>query len=376
MADQTIEKGLYIHVPFCKSQCIYCGFDRIFKYQLADNYIDALDIEASLIEDERRVSTVYIGGGTPSSLSAKQLDRLLSVVDKHFDISNLAEYTIECNPDDVGEEFTAVAKAHGINRISMGVQSLNDEVLRLMHRRHSAARVHQAINQLISAGFDNISVDLIYGLPKSWNYNFIDEVDKFISLGISHLSAYALSYEDGTPLARMHKSGRVEKLSDDEAAEQYQTLTERMSQGSFDHYEISNFARENKFSRHNTLYWQRKPYFGLGPAACAFDGKRRYSNTPDVAQYIDLLSSRKSPTQAELLTDDDIFNEIVMLGMRTRRGIDKEQIKLLPQKYSDHFREKSKQFFSEGYFTENEQFVKLREEYWFVSDYITRKIFV
>lgn len=368
--------GLYVHVPFCKSQCIYCNFSRIFKYNLVDKYIDAIAKEASRIENKRKITTLYIGGGTPSSIGYDNLDKLLSVINTQFDINDVEEYTIECNPDDIDDNIIGVLKAHKVTRISFGVQSLNDNILKFMHRRHDCQKVYQSIEKLRVNDFDNISVDFIYGLPQIDNYSYQEDINKFINLDINHMSAYALSYEEGSPLYRKLNNGQIKQQSDEAVATQYSELIEQMRNAGFDHYEISNFSRSQKYSHHNWLYWQRRPYYGLGPAACAFDGKNRYTNPSNVSEYIERISQNQPLAEAEKLTDDDIYNEIVMLGLRTKQGINIEEIKKLPQQYIMYFENQIKKLLDSNMLINRENFIVIPEQNWFICDYITRKIFI
>lgn len=368
--------GLYVHVPFCKSQCIYCNFSRVFKFNLVNDYIDAIKHEIALLTNKKPITSIYVGGGTPSAIGAEALDRLLTIVKSNFNTSNVTEFTIECNPEDIDNEIIDVFKRHNVNRISFGVQSLDDNMLKFMHRRHNSQRVYDAIQLLRKNKFNNISVDFIYGLPHIDGYNFEKDIDLFIKLDINHLSAYSLSYEEGSTINKLLAMNRITALPDDTIAEQYQILIKQLADADFDHYEISNFARSAKFSHHNWLYWQREPYYGLGPAACSFDGEYRFANTENVANYINALQNDEPHFTTEKLSTDDIYNEIVMLGLRTKQGISLNAIRQLPSKYFDFFNTNVEKLFNNSTLIKIGDYIKVPESNWFIDDLITRELFI
>ena len=256
--------GLYIHIPFCKSRCVYCGFYSTTGLELRERYVDALCREMEIRGERNDIETIYLGGGTPSQLSIEQLQRLFIYINK---VKEDAEITIEMNPDDVTAEFAAELQQLGVNRVSMGAQTFNDERLRFLHRRHNAKQVHQAVETLRQAGFKNISIDLMYGFPEETQEDWEADIRKACSLQVEHISSYCLMIEEGTPLARLD----IEPCDEETERAMYYTLIDRLEAAGYEHYEISNFAKSGYRSRHNSSYWTGIPYIGIGAAAQGFD---------------------------------------------------------------------------------------------------------
>lgn len=323
--------ALYIHIPFCRSRCAYCDFFSTTREAEMPAYVQALchEVEARRSElPHARVRTIYIGGGTPSLLSPTLLHQILNTVYANYEIDSDAEVTMEMNPDDPVD----VARLRHINRVSLGIQTFDDDLLRLIRRRHDSASAIQAVRHLQAAGIRNISIDLIYGLPGQALAQWEHDLDTAFSLGVQHLSAYALSYEEGTLLTRWRDEGRIREASDELSVEMYQRLCQRAREAGFEHYEISNFALPGFQSRHNSSYWTGIPYLGFGPGAHSYDGLRmRRANLPDLNKYLSFYSSPRgghegaAPCSYEQLSDPDLHDEAVMCGLRTREGIDLQQ---------------------------------------------------
>ncbi len=328
--------GIYIHIPFCLSRCIYCDFYSTTAAELLPDYVDALCREMALRRSELEgtpVATVYIGGGTPSVLSPAQLQQIDTCLRDNYDVVPGAEYTVELNPDDVGRKGGLLdAGELPFNRASMGIQTLDDRLLRLLRRRHDADTAIRAVDTLRRRGIGNISVDLIYGLPTQTLEAFTADVDAVLALGTQHLSAYALSYEPGTPLHAMRRRGEVQETDEEVSVAMYETLCRRARQAGFEHYELSNFALPGRHSRHNSAYWQGVPYIGFGPAAHSYDGRStRRANTPSLTAYLRHLSQDGAAAAAatgttawaemEHLTTAELYDEHVMCALRTRQGI-------------------------------------------------------
>ena len=365
--------GLYIHVPFCVSKCGYCDFCRVTDFSLVDGYLATLEHEMheSIFRGLAPI-TLYIGGGTPSSLGSCGLERLLNMITDNFDLLKVDEFTVECNPDDVSRDLVSVLKNFGVNRVSMGVQSLYDEILKFMGRRHNAEQVYVAIDNLRKGGIDNISVDCIYGLPRlKTDYSAETDFAKFIDLGVEHLSAYALSYEEGSRFSQLVDDGKLEPLSDDEVADQYVLLIDMMRRAGYEHYEISNFALPSRRALHNSSYWCRTNYVGFGPAASSLISGVRSTNTYDVKEYISTNSEAK--TLVETLTEKDIYEEEVMLRLRTMDGLQEQN---LPEKFRTRFTEVA---IRENEWENVEQLPngnwRIKEERWFVSNSIIERFF-
>ena len=317
--------GIYVHIPFCRSRCIYCDFYSTTREEEKEAYVRALCKEIAARRHElqgERVRTIYIGGGTPSLLSTRELGKILDCIHEHFVVEAGAEVTMEMNPDDVGKRELN----NGVNRISLGIQTFDDGLLRLLRRRHDSAEAVQAVKTLQEAGIGNISIDLIYGLPGQTKAQWEADLQLAFSLGIQHLSAYSLSYEEGTLLSRWRQEGRVTEVTDELSVEMYQRLCLRAAEAGFEHYEISNFALPGYASRHNSNYWTGEAYLGFGPGAHSYDGRRtRRANRADLSAYM-AEETMDSCAISEELTDDELFDEAVMCGLRTRRGINMESI--------------------------------------------------
>lgn len=318
--------GVYIHIPFCASRCSYCDF--FSTLQMADAgvpYVDALIAEAKMRCTELRgeaVSTLYLGGGTPSQLPIPLLAKLVDGLRGVLDLRGVEEFTIEANPDDVTPEWCAAVTVLGVNRVSMGVQSFQDNILRNIGRRHDASQVVDAVRNLRDAGIDNISIDLIYGLPGQTVDSWTRTVEQAIALAPKHISAYGLTYEEGTRLWRQREAGEVMEVPEEQCLEMYRILVEKLTMAGFDHYEISNFAFPGYYSRHNSSYWDETPYLGLGAAAHSYDSITRRSNPHDLQGYIDKISAGKPACEVEEMTLWERYDERVMLGLRTARGVD------------------------------------------------------
>lgn len=312
--------GLYVHIPFCKSRCVYCGFYSTTLDSMRQKYVDALVGELGLREGycDPRWDTVYLGGGTPSSLDARQLETLFSAID----CSVAREITMECNPDDVDEAFAEMVAGLPVNRVSMGAQTFDDNRLRFLRRRHSASDVAKAVGRLRDAGIRNISVDLMYGFPNETMDDWQRDIDKALELDVEHLSAYCLMYEEGTPLFKMREEGRVAEADEELTRSMYYRLIDRLEASGYEHYEVSNFARQGKRSLHNSSYWTGIPYMGIGAAAHSYDGKSRQWNVDDLLIYINKVEKGILPFSKEDLDDDERYNDMVMLSLRRREGID------------------------------------------------------
>ena len=317
--------GLYVHIPFCKSRCIYCAFYSTTSSGMAEKYVSALCREMELRTGycNQEWQTVYIGGGTPSTLPPDQLSRLFS----HIDCSHATEITIECNPDDVTPYFASLLSSLPVNRVSMGAQTFNDSRLRFLRRRHGAADVKRAVDNLRSAGIDNISVDLIYGFPEETLDQWDADITEALSLDVEHLSAYCLSYEEGTPLHRLLTEGKVAESDDELTRCMYYHLIDRLSDAGYEHYEISNFARPGRRSRHNSSYWNSTPYMGIGAAAHSYDITSRQWNVSDLHIYIKEVEQGNLPFERETLDLTERYNDTVMLSLRTCDGLDLNEVK-------------------------------------------------
>lgn len=322
--------GLYIHIPFCASRCIYCGFYSTTRLDLRQQYVDALirelvEVGKSKMLKDDSISTVYLGGGTPSQLTIPQLHQLFDAIYIYNKVESGAEVTIEMNPDDVSVPYADTLRQLGINRVSMGAQTFDDERLRWLNRRHTVAQVGQAVKILRAAGIRNISIDLMYGFPDETIDDFVHDIDEVIKLDVEHISAYCLMIEEGTELYRRYGDKRVREYDDSKEETErkmYELLIDKLTAAGYEHYEISNFARPSFRSRHNSSYWTGVPYIGLGAAAHSFDGHLRSWNVSDIQQYIAAVNRDERLNEEEELSATDFYNERVMLGLRTCEGVD------------------------------------------------------
>ena len=294
--------GLYIHIPFCGSRCIYCGFYSTTALGLRQRYVDALCREMVMRHPETTtISTIYLGGGTPSQLTIPQLRQLFNSIYKYNKVDTDAEITIECNPDDVTEAFVEGLRTLPINRISMGAQTFDDTRLRFLRRRHTASQVAMAVEKLRKAGYANISIDLMYGLPEETVKDWETDITQALSLDVEHLSAYCLMIEEDTPLHQKLLDGEITETDEEQERQMYDILIDRLEAAGYEHYELSNFARKGFRSRHNSAYWNDTPYIGIGAAAHSYDIRTRSWNISDLHQYINGIEHGERLFEEELL---------------------------------------------------------------------------
>ena len=316
--------GLYIHIPFCKSRCKYCDFFSTTHLQKIKEYVDALCCEWADRQNELKeeIKTIYIGGGTPSVLDSSDLHRIIACCS----VLHPQEFTIEANPGDITLEKATAWRAMGINRLSIGVQSFDDELLQLIGRRHTAEQARQAVSIAQAAGFDNISIDLMYALPSQTKTQWEKDVAEALQLGVQHISTYGLIYEEGTVLMTLLDHGIIEAVDEDIEIQMYDYLVEQLTDHGFIHYEVSNFALPNYQSKHNSSYWNDTPYIGLGAGAHSYDGKSRKWNISDIDSYIQQASAHALLPELETLTEEQHHTEQIMLGLRTNQGITIDKI--------------------------------------------------
>ena len=317
--------SIYLHIPFCKKLCNYCDFYHVISKDDNSAFIKALVREAELRKDytgNEEITTIYFGGGTPSVLAVGELEEILTNLRKLFPVSSIPEVTIEINPDDITEQYMKDLKKTEINRISIGVQSWRDEDLKLLNRRHSGFQAMDGVSKTIKAGFENVTIDLIYGIPGMDITAWMSNLNTAFSLDIKHLSAYNLTVEPKTILSRMKEKGLVEEIGEEESISQFNVLIEKAETAGFVHYEISNFGKPGYFSVHNTNYWKQVAYLGLGPSAHSFNRYSRQWNVRDIKKYIKSVNDGKLSYEREELNTKTRFNEYIMTSLRTMWGID------------------------------------------------------
>lgn len=316
--------SLYLHIPFCKSRCIYCDFYSGTDTSQRASYVQALCDELKLRSTylpTRVLDSIYFGGGTPSLLQIEDFERLFEAIQTHFTLLPATEITLECNPDDLTASYVAQLQALPFNRISIGIQSFDDVELRFLNRRHTAQQAQYAVALCQVHGFDNISIDLMYGLPNQTPETWRNTLAVAMNLGVQHLSAYSLMYEEGSPLSRLRNAHKITELDEATSVALFEQLIDTVALHGFEQYEISNFCLPSFHSRHNSSYWHGVPYLGVGAAAHSFDGVSRQWNVANTARYMAGVAAGKLEVEHEYLTTDERYNEFVFTALRTRSGI-------------------------------------------------------
>lgn len=339
-------QGLYIHIPFCKSRCIYCGFFSTTKLDLRQQYVDALCQEMKMrCQGAENISTIYLGGGTPSQLTTDQLRQILHRAYIYNKVEKDAEVTIEVNPDDVTERFANDLTQLPVNRISMGVQTFDDKRLRFLHRRHTAEQVTTAVDRLRAAGIKNISIDLMYGFPGETIADCEADIAKALSLQVEHISTYCLMIEEDTQLQQMLQQGNITETEEELERQMYETIINRLEDGGYEQYELSNFARPGFHSRHNSSYWDGTPYIGIGAAAHSYDIESRSWNIADIRQYIQGMANNQRIYEEERLDSDTRYNDAITVALRTSRGLD---LQALSPKHRTYCLENAQRYLDDG----------------------------
>jgi len=370
--------GIYIHIPFCAKKCSYCDFYSIVPQTHKASFIQALIKEISLRKDDLEgegSSTIYLGGGTPSILNKEELIAVFKTIYKYYSVKKEAEITIEANPEDINKNFLRDLQSLSVNRLSIGLQSFIDRDLQMMNRRHSAQKAIKSVELAYSLGFDNINVDLIYGLPNSTIKEWEQNLEQVFSLPITHLSAYHLTYEKGTLLYKRKQQKRILALNEDQSIEQFKLLYKKVQEHNFSYYEISNFAKENKYAQHNLSYWQQKKYLGFGPSAHSFDGEVRRWNLSNLNTYIEALNQEKIYFEKEHLTLNDKWNDYLITALRTRWGINKNYIQEnFDTSYLLILEKKIQPFIKTKDIQNTEKHFILTKKGIFISDYIMEQL--
>jgi putative oxygen-independent coproporphyrinogen III oxidase len=340
--------GLYIHIPFCASRCIYCGFYSTTSLSLRERYVNALCKEMELLLYKPKIGTIYLGGGTPSQLSHQCLEKLFIHIYNVYDVNSNAEVTMECNPDDIVE---GMFKDLPVNRVSMGAQTFSGDRLHFLHRRHSAAEVDKAVDILRQDGIANISLDLMFGFPYETMKDWKSDIRHALALHPEHLSAYGLMYEEGTPLYRMLEQGQVKEIDEELSLSMYSELIDTLTASGYEHYEISNFARLDNHavspwrSKHNSSYWHDVPYIGLGAGAHSYYQRTRHWNPDNLIRYMESIEKGVLPYEEEQIDDDTHYDDIVTTALRTREGIN---LSLLDEKHRSYLLKNAEDYLKRG----------------------------
>ena len=371
--------GIYIHIPFCKQACFYCDFHFSTSLKKKEDMIVALIKEIALRKEElgdNTIETIYFGGGTPSVLSAAEIKELIAAVYLNFEVVKNPEITLEANPDDLSEEKIIALSKSPINRLSIGVQSFFEKDLKLMNRAHNAAEAKKSL-VLATRYFENISLDLIYGIPGCTNEEWLANIKIALSFGIPHISSYALVVEPHTALKTMIEKGKIKNVDDAKTQEQFQILIKELAIGGFIQYEVSSFGKEGFFSKNNSSYWLGVAYLGIGPSAHSFDGKQRSWNIKNNTKYIKSIQENVLPIERETLSTTDQYNEFVMTGLRTIWGVSLEKIKdNFGKKYLDYLQNQSKKHIEETLLFVENGTLKTGEKGRFLVDGIAADLFM
>lgn len=372
--------GIYIHIPFCKSRCIYCGFYSTTNKELKERYVDALIREIHMRKDDfarlgtslspSSTSTVYFGGGTPSSLSVCDIERIVGALESTFN-GTPSEVTLEMNPDDVTKDYIKAVRQMGINRISMGIQTFDDSRLQFIRRRHNASQAEKAVMTIREEGIHNVSIDLMFGFPNQTMDEWVTDIDKAIALHPTHISAYSLMYEEGTPLFHMLQKGEINQIDDETSLAMYTELINRLTANGYEHYEISNFAMPGYRSVHNSSYWHDTPYLGFGAAAHSYNKDTRSWNIPDLKKYIESIESGVLPSESEVIDADTHYNDLITTALRTREGLNLDD---LPQKYREYALVNARKSISEHLLEATDSYIRLTREGLFVSDMVMSEL--
>ena len=371
--------GIYIHIPFCKNACHYCDFHFSTSLQKMPDMIQAIEKEIKIQQTylSDTIDTLYFGGGTPSLLQKQDLKKLIIVLKENFQIADTAEITLESNPDDITQQKSDEWREAGINRLSIGIQSFFEADLRWMNRAHTAEQAKNCIEWVRGSGFENITIDLIYGSPGLTDERWIQNIETALSFGIPHLSCYALTVEPKTALAKMIAAKKTEAVDPEKQARHFAILTTTLEQAGFEHYEISNFAKPGFRSRHNSAYWQGAHYLGLGPSAHSFNGVSRQWNIANNTLYIQSLLQGIIPFEKETLTKTQQLNEYIMTGLRTMEGISIDRIaNQWGQIIADNILHNATQYLEQGHMVYRNPFLQLTISGKFLADGIAADLFV
>lgn len=372
--------GVYFHIPFCKHKCLYCNFFSVADFRRREQVVAAMRDELCGRAEgwpDREVKTVYFGGGTPSLLPAEDISVLLDGVKRSLRILPGVEITLEANPDDISAEKASQWLSIGVNRLSVGVQSFDDAALAFMERRHTGADAVRAVEQLRKAGFGNITIDLIYGIPGRDDKALERDVETALALGVEHISAYALTVEKGTALDVRIGRGKLPAPDDDEAARQYFEVVDRLETAGFQRYEVSNFARPGYRSRHNSAYWSGDAYLGIGPSAHSFDGRRlRRWNEASIAKYLEGARANRIPHGEETLSQLNLRNEMVMTSLRTAEGLSLDNFKSrFGQEALESLLAQARKHIEQGLAEISEGHLRITRAGWFFTDGISSDLF-
>lgn len=370
--------GIYIHIPFCKQACHYCDFHFSTSMKKKEEMVLALVKEIELRKSEFQdevIETIYFGGGTPSRFTIEDLRLLIDEVYKNYEVTEYPEITIEANPDDLSEDYLIELKKIGINRLSLGIQSFFEDDLELMNRAHNSAEAQKCL-EIATRYFDNITIDLIYGMPNMTNEKWLQNIETALSFNIPHISSYALTVEPKTALHSFIQKGIIPNLDENLASEHFYLLVQKLEENGFIHYELSNFGKPDYFSKNNSAYWLGKKYIGIGPSAHSYNGISRSWNIYNNAMYLNAIAENKLPSETEILSKTDQYNEYIMTGLRTIWGVSLERIEVeFGKTYLDYLNKQASKFINDNLLFVENNTLKTTKKGKFLTDGIASELF-
>ena len=370
--------GIYIHIPFCKQACHYCDFHFSTSMKKKEEMVLALAKEIQMRKNESSeeiIETIYFGGGTPSVLTYDEINSLIDAVYQNYQVVENPEITLEANPDDLSQERILELAKSKINRLSIGIQSFFEDDLQMMNRAHNSAEAQKCL-EFATLYFDNISIDLIYGIPGMTNEKWKQNIEKALSFGIPHISSYALTVEPKTALNKLIQTGKITAPNDEAALEHFAILVKTLESKGFVHYELSNFAKENYFSKNNSAYWLGKKYIGIGPSAHSYDGIARSWNVANNPIYLKSIQEDKLPNETEILSVTDRYNEYIMTGLRTIWGVSLDRVeKEFGVEYANYLNKQTKKYLDDNLLFIEIDILKPTKKGKFLTDGIAADLF-
>jgi oxygen-independent coproporphyrinogen-3 oxidase len=370
--------GIYIHIPFCKQACHYCDFHFSTSLAYRDDLLKALTREISLQKDYLQgetIETIYFGGGTPSLLRGEEINTIIGAITQTHTVTSNAEITLETNPDDLDQNKIKALRQTPVNRFSMGVQSFFDDDLKWMNRAHRSGEAESSVKRAQDAGFENITVDLIYGYPLLTDQKWKANMEKVFALDVPHVSAYSMTVEPRTALASFIKKQQQPPMNEEQSAEQFMQLMDAMQAHGFEHYEISNFCKPGNYSRHNTNYWKGVKYLGIGPSAHSYNGEARQWNIANNAKYIQSINQNTIPAEKEVLSETDRLNEYIMTSLRTMWGLDLDKLNGIAAGSSPELLKSAREFFERQWTRQEENKIHLTQTGKLYADHIASELF-
>jgi len=370
--------GIYIHIPFCKTRCIYCDFYSTTQSEMKSRYIRALCRELRERKEYLKgeaVETIYFGGGTPSQLSEEDFRQVFSTIEEVYGLASAKEITLEANPDDLTDEYTGMLSTLPFNRISMGIQTFDDKTLKLLNRRHNAAQAIEAVQRCRHAGFRNISIDLIYGLPGETDGRWKQDLQQAVSLDVEHISAYHLTYEEGTRIYELLQAHRIREVDEESSVHFFSTLIDTLAAAGYEHYEISNFCKPGMYSRHNTSYWRGISYLGCGPSAHSFNTLTREWNIASLEKYMRSIEEGHREFETEYRDIVTCYNECIMTAIRTMWGVSLEYVELqFGTELWQYCMDMARPYLESGKLKIEDNYLRLTREGIFISDGIISEL--